>query len=116
MGKSYRLPYCTFVGCRSSKWDKRFANRAVRRRQNEFVKACPDWDEVPFPHRYECAHNDVWDWCRDGKQQLQTTQHNYYNPFWLVGRQMPWSYEEMVEHRNESLEKHLRWIEELKRK
>ena len=54
---------------KSSKQDKQLARRAVRRRVRSEIKKAVDFeDNFLLPHRYECAHNEVWSWCRDGKQ------------------------------------------------
>ena len=71
MGKSYRRPYQAICGNSSAKKDKQVAARGVRRKQNEWLRI--NWHEEEMgliPHRYECHHNSVWDWCRDGKQRL----------------------------------------------
>lgn len=114
-GKSYRLPYSSVLGVvRSCKWDKRIANRAIRRTQNSFVNNCSEWDEELIPHRYECAHNNVYGWNRDGNQSLQTIRHNDYNPFWI--KPSYYSEEKAISNHKKRLARRLKWIEELSRK
>jgi hypothetical protein len=68
MSRSYRRPYGTYFSIKSSaRKDKQIAARAMRRKQNRWVRRW-DGDDL-IPHRYECAHNDVWDWNRDGGQR-----------------------------------------------
>jgi hypothetical protein len=70
MSKSYRRPYLAICGSSSAKKDKQTAARGVRRKQNAWLR--DNWHEEEMgtvPHRYECHHNNVWDWCRDGKQR-----------------------------------------------
>lgn len=71
MSRSYRKPYAAMTGAGSASIDKRYAARGVRRKQNAWL--CNHWEDEDFllPHRYECHHNDVWSWHRDGKQHLQ---------------------------------------------
>ncbi|HZS43356.1 MAG TPA: hypothetical protein VFA52_04080 [Candidatus Paceibacterota bacterium] len=88
MSRSYRKPYASFVcGSNSARWDKTQAARAVRRTQNQAIKkvlSSGDWDEFLIPDRYECSHNDVWDWSRDGKQVYMAKDSQYNNPFAYV--------------------------------
>jgi hypothetical protein len=116
VSRSYRRPYSTISGRGSSRIDKTFANRGVRRTQNAAVRRAIDFDEFLVPDRYEAPHNDVWGWRRDGKQRLQRLQHNDFNPFYVMSRRTSWNYEEMVKYRDEILEKRIQWIESLKRK
>lgn len=120
MSKSYRRPYSAVTGVRSASWDKMTAARGVRRAQNEYVHNLLvgnlDWDETPIPHRLECDHNEVYCWGRDGKQHLQTIDHNYYNLYWLGWSPCVWTEEELVQHRDERVERQVRWIAEISRK
>jgi hypothetical protein len=117
MSRSYRKPYSSMCGGGSAKQDKMIAARGVRRVQNRSIRECRDWDEYVVPHRYECPHNNVWCWGRDGKQRLQTMDHNYFNPYWLMSPwDSFWTEEKKVEWSNERCQHHLNWIEELKRK
>jgi hypothetical protein len=68
MSRSYRRPFATITGNASAKDDKRLAYRGVRRKQNQALETCIDFEELLLPHRLECAWNDVWCWGRDGAQ------------------------------------------------
>jgi hypothetical protein len=71
MSRSYRKPFTTHTVCnRSAQWDKRTASRAVRRANRLALKTCIDFEDFSAMHRYECNHNDVWSWQRDGKQHI----------------------------------------------
>lgn len=83
MSRSYRKPYGTFCSIKSSaKYDKQFANRGARRKQNAYLKTVTDLDEVIIPHRYECAHNNVYDWNRDGRNHLMLPSNREWNDHW----------------------------------
>lgn len=71
MSRSYRRPYSAPCGNASAHYDKTLAARGVRRAQNRALREAVDWEEFELPHRFECNHNDVWGWGRDGKQTLQ---------------------------------------------
>jgi hypothetical protein len=83
MSKSYRKPYTSITGSKSSASDKQIASRAVRRTQNRWTQRSIDIEEgSPTPHRLECSHNDVWGWNRDGgkyhiKPQLDRAWNHY---------------------------------------
>jgi hypothetical protein len=66
MSRSFRRPYAANNGAVCAKADKHLARRGVRRRQNNALRICPDFENLFPPHRYECAWNDVWNWKRDG--------------------------------------------------
>lgn len=69
MGKSYRKqPFMAICGNGSAKQDKIAAHRAMRRKQNEYLRNEQNYDQFLIPDIYECAHNDVWGWGRDGNQ------------------------------------------------
>jgi hypothetical protein len=68
MSRSYRRPFATITGNASAKDDKRLAHRGVRRKQNQTLETCVDYEELLLPHRPECAWNEVWCWGRDGAQ------------------------------------------------
>lgn len=71
MSRSYKRPYAAICGGGSARSDKQAANRGVRRKQNAWLRTQWHEDEMGLiPHRYECHHNDVWSWCRDGNQRL----------------------------------------------
>jgi hypothetical protein len=55
----------------SAKYDKQLASRGMRRRQNQALRTADDFEEFVIPHRYECSHNHVWCWGRDGRQVWQ---------------------------------------------
>lgn len=79
MGKSYRRPYSSAVGHPSAKKDKQIANRALRRTQNNYTKQFYEDDGFLIPHKYECSHNEVYGWSRDGKVKYQTLEHSWNN-------------------------------------
>ena len=113
MSRSYRKPYSSVTGAKSAHYDKMFASRGVRRKQNQVLRQTKDWDEFLIPHRFECDHNDVWSWGRDGKQKLRTLRHNDFNPYYCSS----WRTEEQSRnHHVESLERHMKWLRELTRK
>jgi hypothetical protein len=70
----------------SAKQDKRYANRGVRRAHKDalhsLIKA-QDYEDLLLPHKYECAYNETYSWCRDGKQ-LYWEPSDYYNKEWFV--------------------------------
>ena len=68
MSRSYRRPFATITGNAGAKDDKRGAHRGVRRKQNQTLAACVDYQELLVPHRLECASNEVYFWGRDGAQ------------------------------------------------
>jgi hypothetical protein len=68
MSRSYRLPYAAITGTASAKDDKRMAHRGVRRKQDQALKTCLNFDSLLLPHRFECAWNDTYVWGRDGAQ------------------------------------------------
>jgi hypothetical protein len=37
-----------------------------------------------MPHRFECNHNDVWGWGRDGKQFLQVPDSKDWSRYLLA--------------------------------
>jgi hypothetical protein len=71
MSRSYRKPYATCTGKRSASYDKTVAARCVRRANKSAIRTASDWEEFTPVDRYECAHNDVWGWDRDGKASLE---------------------------------------------
>jgi hypothetical protein len=66
MSRSYRKPYYHVCGY-SAHDDKRIANKAVRRKHKEVIRKTIDFEDLVIPNRYECTHNDIWSWTRDGK-------------------------------------------------
>lgn len=81
MSRSYRRPFAAVTGVRSAKQDKQMANRAVRRRQNQYLKILGDVEEVFLPHRLECSHNNVYSWGRDGRQRYQIPDHRCWSRY-----------------------------------
>lgn len=71
MSRSYRKPYSAICGGGSASWDKFFAHRGERNAHKLAIKMCLDWDEFLIPHKYECSHNEVYGWARDGNQSYQ---------------------------------------------
>lgn len=80
MSRSYRKPYGTYCNIHNSAhYDKQLAARGVRRRQDEWLRNHWDDESGLVPHRYECCHNDVWGWNRDGTQFLFTLTGRDWN-------------------------------------
>jgi len=120
MSHSYRRPYSAVTGCRSAAWDKTIAARGVRRAQNGYVRKLlfgnVEWEATPIPHCLECHHNNNYGWGRDGSQGFQTISHNTYNVYWVCTSPCFWTEEELVQHRDERVERQVRWIAEIQRK
>lgn len=120
MSKSYRKPYSAITGAHSAHDDKTVAARMVRRAQNNALRTAianqVDWDEFLLPEVYECSHNDVWGWSRDGKQRLQTRGNQYNNPFAYVSSPTWMSTDEIMQRWKESKERDDWWVVYLKRK
>ena len=68
MSRSYRRPFAAITGLASAKGDKQLAHRGVRRKQNQALKTCTDFEDFLTPHRLECHWNDTYNWGRDGAQ------------------------------------------------
>lgn len=68
MSRSYRRPYAAITGTASAKDDKRLANSGVRRKQNQTLQTCIDYEDLILPHRLECHWNNTYNWGRDGAQ------------------------------------------------
>ena len=108
MSKSYRKPWGTCCSIRNSAHDdKTVAARSMRRAQEQSLREAfrdEDWDGWLIPERYECSHNDVWGWGRDGKQYPLdthwTTQYN--NPYAYVTSPTWMSKEEIFENWEEN--------------
>jgi hypothetical protein len=75
MSRSYRKPYaCVYGVGHSSRRDKQVASRSVRRTTDKVIKKAikeGSLDELEAPLRYQCAHNNVWGWNRDGNATYQ---------------------------------------------
>lgn len=83
MARSYRKPYTAVTGARSARIDKQMAARGVRHKQNQHLRANWDDEDILLPHRFECHHNDVWGWDRDGHQNLQEPDDRDWSQFCL---------------------------------
>ena len=120
MSKSYRKPYSAVTGAGSAHNDKTVAARMVRRAQNHALRTAVannvDWDEFLLPDIYECSHNDVWGWGRDGNQSLCERSQQYNNPFAYVCSPTWMSYDEIMERWEESKRHDDKWMEYLTRK
>jgi hypothetical protein len=73
MSRSIRKPFGTCVRYRSLKWDRRQANKGVRRAFKNAIRRAADTEYEDFlvPLPYECSHNDVWCWASDGPSHYQ---------------------------------------------
>ena len=61
MSRSYRKPYASFCGSKSSaKEDKQTAARGVRHVQNYVAKLMLSDPDILMPHRLECPWNKEW--------------------------------------------------------
>lgn len=120
MSKSYRMPYSAIMGRSSAHDDKTVAARMVRRAQNHALRTAAannvDWDEFLLPEVYECSHNDVWGWGRDGNQSLQMRSQQYNNPFAYVCSPTWMTTEEIMVRWEESKQQDDEWMARLKRK
>lgn len=89
MSRSYRKPYAAVTGTKSAHEDKKTAARGLRRRQNQWLSTLEDIDGALAPHRLECAHNNTYDWRRDGRQHLifpdsrRSDRFDYIYRYWL---------------------------------
>ena len=89
MSRSYRKPYAAVTGTKSAHEDKKTAARGLRRRQNQWLSTLEDIDGALAPHRLECAHNNTYDWGRDGRQHLifpdsrRSDRFDYIYRYWL---------------------------------
>ncbi len=68
MSRSYRRPFAAITGLASAKSDKQMAHRGVRRKQNQALRTCCDFESFLLPHRLECHWNNTYCWGRDGAQ------------------------------------------------
>jgi hypothetical protein len=68
MSRSYRRPYAAITGLASAKSDKQMAHRGVRRKQDQALKTCADFEGFLLPHVLECHWNNNYIWGRDGAQ------------------------------------------------
>jgi hypothetical protein len=68
MSRSYRRPFAAISGLASAKSDKQLAHRGVRRKQNQALKTCADFEDFLLPHVLECHWNNNYIWGRDGAQ------------------------------------------------
>jgi len=120
MSKSYRKPYSAVTGRNSAHDDKTVAARMVRRAQNHALRTAVmnsvDWDEFLLPEVYECSHNDVWGWSRDGNQSFRTRSQQYNNPFAYVCSPTWMTTEEIMAHWEERKQREDDWMKYLTRK
>ena len=66
MSRSYRRSFAAIYSRASGKSDKQLAHRGVRRKQNNAIRTCLDYDTFLVPHRLECHWNDPYNWeCDD---------------------------------------------------
>lgn len=89
MGQSYRKPYASWCGHKhyASK-DKRIAARGVRRTQETALRQAlkeDAFEDFLMPHIYECPHNNVWNWVRDGNQRLRFDESPKSNTKYGIG-------------------------------
>jgi hypothetical protein len=105
MSRSYRKPYAAHCPFRvSAKEDKRLAARGMRRRQNQWLQNTSDFRDALVPHRLECHHNNVYDWKRDGRQQLRQPRACDFSDYYRIQQGLfnsPW--EERREARHPTL-------------
>lgn len=59
------------------------AARGVRHKQNQHLRTNWDDEDILLPHRFECRHNDVWGWDRDGHQNRQEPDDRAWSEFCL---------------------------------
>ena len=117
MGKSYRKPYSAITGVRSAHDDKTVAARAHRRNESFKLRSfCGDWDDYIHPVRREAAHNNTYSWSRDGRQQYQMVNPNHKNIYYVVGRWTQMTEEQLIERRDEWIERDLWWQAYIRRK
>ena len=86
MSRSFKhQPFMAICGG-SAKQDKRFANCGVRRAHKNALHGlmrAQDYEDFLLPHKYECAYNETYGWCRDGKQ-MYWEPSEYYVKEWFV--------------------------------
>lgn len=69
MARSYRRPYMAVTGVSSARYDKKCAARGIRAAHRQSLRhllKTEAYEEYLPPHRYECQHNNTWNWRRDG--------------------------------------------------
>jgi len=85
MSRSYKKqPFAAITGCESAKRDKQIAHRAERRTHKKALRIALLNDALEDylpPHIYECHHNEVWSWVRDGKQRYCGLTAKDYNRY-----------------------------------
>lgn len=73
MSRSYKKqPFVAICGGASAKKDKVLAHRGERSAHRHAIYGAlraQEFDDFLLPLRLECSHNDVWGWCRDGRQR-----------------------------------------------
>lgn len=120
MSKSYRKPYSSWCGVRSSAYDKMLAARGVRRAQDQVLRDSiahdADWDEVLMPLPYECSHNDVWVWNRDGNKYFCHASTNTFNPYAHCSRRYGFAPADEFAWLEEAERDHALWMARMSRK
>jgi hypothetical protein len=71
MSRSYRRPYAAITGLASAKSDKQLAHRGVRRKHNQALITCIDFEDFLLPHALECPWNNNYIWTRDGAKRFR---------------------------------------------
>ena len=79
MSRSRKKHPCWAICGYSAHNDKRLANKGVRRKTKQAISKYNN-DNFLLPHKYECSHNEVWTWTRDGKQRWQFIKDYYTEP------------------------------------
>ena len=80
MSRSYRKPYASFCGSKSSaKEDKQTAARGVRHVQNYVAKLMLSDPDILMPHRLECPWNNTYSWSRDGGKKLRVPKARHWD-------------------------------------
>lgn len=70
MSRSYRkTPITGWTTCESEKWDKKMANRKLRRRTIDAIRK----REEVYPELKEVS--DIWDFGKDGKQFIDANKY-----------------------------------------
>lgn len=71
MSRSFKHQPFDSIGGGSAQWDKTQAARGVRRTHRIALHIALHNEnfDIQLPHRRECPHNNVYSWCRDGKQR-----------------------------------------------
>jgi hypothetical protein len=74
MSRSRRYaPICGLTCARSERWDKRMANRRLRRYNRELIRRTGSVEDAPQVLLREVS--DVWDFAKDGWQRFDPALH-----------------------------------------